>query len=102
MNDRKARGTAAARGRTRHPSRLVQDDVGERSTGNSQRGRNEPASARDSPPAGDGSSAGNSQLSDEIARDHEAQVNHLRDEPVLSSHFDDRHRETEKRDAGDE
>ena len=37
--------------------------------------------------------------SDDIAQEHQAQLNQLRDEPVRSSHYDDRHLQTEQRDA---
>jgi hypothetical protein len=76
MNDRKARGSAAAR-RTKSPSRRL----GGHSAGRSpQRDRNE-------------RSTGDNQLSEDIAQEHQAQVNQLRDEPVPSSHYDDRRAE---------
>ena len=73
MNDRTARGTVAARRVEKRPHR----DRNERS-------------------------AGQSQLSDDIAREHEPQLNQLQDEPVRSSHYDDRHLQAENSDAGQE
>lgn len=73
MNDRNARGTAAARRAKKRPHR----DRNERSTGESQ-------------------------LSDDIAQEHEPQVNQLQDEPVRSSHYDDRHLRTEGPEVGQE
>lgn len=73
MNDRNARGTAAARRAKERPDR----DRRERSTGESQ-------------------------LSDDIAQEHEPQLNQLQDEPVRSSHYDDRHLHPESPDVGQE
>jgi hypothetical protein len=90
MNDRKARGSAAARRRTK--SRASQrpgcdsHGSGARTT---RRDRNE-------------LSTGDNQLSDDIAQEHQAQVNQLRDEPVPSSHHDDRHQDADERNAGQE
>jgi len=45
-------------------------------------------------------STGEAQLSDDIAQEHEAQLNQLRDEPVRSSRYDDRHLDTDQRNTG--
>jgi hypothetical protein len=89
MNDRKARGTAAARRIRRHPSRQPGGDSGARSSRNALSDGHE-------------ESTGDSQLSDDLAQEHQPQLNQLRDEPVPSSHYDDRHAQTEHGDAGQE
>jgi hypothetical protein len=73
MNERNGRGTAA----TRRAKERLDRDRNERSTGDSN-------------------------LSDDIAQEHEPQVNQLKDEPVRSSHYDDRHLQTETEDVGQE
>jgi hypothetical protein len=88
MNDRNARGTAAARRTNRRASRQLGGDGSGRSPRITDRDRNE-------------RSAGDSQLSDDIAQEHEPQLNQLQDEPMPSSHYDDRRRQQAKsRDDG--
>jgi hypothetical protein len=86
MNDRNARGTAAARRANKRRSRQL---GGGRSPRTTDRDRNE-------------RSTSDSQLSDDIAQEHEPQLNQLQDEPVRSSHYDDRHLQTESQDSGQE
>lgn len=86
MNDRKSRGSAAARRTKSRPSQRPGGDSDGRSPRNTRRDRNE-------------QSAGKAQLSDDIAQEHDAQLNQLRDEPVRSSHYDDRHLDTDKRNS---
>jgi len=78
MNDRKPSGSAAARRTKSRPSQRRGGDSDGRTPRNTRRDRNE-------------RSTGEAQLSDDIAQEHEAQLNQLRDEPVRSSHYDDRH-----------
>lgn len=85
MNDRRARGSAAARRTKSRPSQRLGGDGSGMSPRHPDRGR------EDQP-------TGDDQLSEEIAQEHQAQVNQLRDEPVPSSHHDDRHRQAEQRD----
>ncbi|HTX80565.1 MAG TPA: hypothetical protein VME44_00180 [Streptosporangiaceae bacterium] len=73
MNGRNARGAAAAR----RARKRLDRDRNERSTGDSH-------------------------LSDDIAQEHEPQLNQLQDEPVRSSHYDDRYLQTESEDVGQE
>lgn len=87
MNDRKARGSAAARRTKSRPSQRVRGGREGMSPRNPHGDRN------DQPTGGD-------QLSEDIAQEHQAQLNQLRDEPVPSSHHDDRHRQAEQRDSG--
>jgi hypothetical protein len=87
MNDRKSSGSAAARRTKSRPSPRRGGDGDGGSPRNTHRGRNE-------------GSTGEAQLSDDIAQEHEAQLNQLRDEPVRSSHYDDRHLDTDQRNAG--
>jgi len=89
MNDRKSSGSAAARRTKSRPWQRRGGDSGGRSARNTRRESN-------------GRSTGDAQLSDDIAQEHEAQLNQLRDEPVPSSHYDDRHLDTHQRNAGQE
>jgi len=77
MNDRKASGTAAARRTKRRPSRWPHGGSAEHSQESTLRQRNKQ-------PAGD------TQLSEDIAQEHQAQLNQLRDEPIRASHYDER------------
>jgi hypothetical protein len=89
MSDRKPRGTAAAR-RTnrRQPGRPGGDSAGK---------------SPHNPRRRDGKqSTGDSNLSEDIAQEHQAQLNQLRDEPVPSSHYDERRLQGEQRDDGQE
>jgi hypothetical protein len=89
MNDRKSRGSAAARRAKNRQSQRPGGDSAGRSPRNTRRDHNERP-------------AGEAQLSDDIAQEHEAQLNQLRDEPVRSSHYDDRHLDIDQRNAGQE
>jgi hypothetical protein len=89
MNDRKARGSAAARRTKSGPSQRPGGDSHGSTARTTLRDRNE-------------QSTGDNQLSDDIAQEHQAQLNQLRDEPVPASHYDDRHQDAEERNAGQE
>jgi hypothetical protein len=89
MNDRKASGTAAARRTKRSSSRRPRGGSSEQIRENARRQLGKQ-------PGGD------MQLSEDIAHEHQAHLNQLRDEPLPSSHYDDRHAQTEQEDAGQE
>jgi hypothetical protein len=89
MNDRKAGSAAAGRRTKKRSSRRLRGGSAAQSQENARR-------QRDKQPGGD------MQLSEDIAHEHQAQLNQLRDEPVPASHYDDRHAQTEQGDAGQE
>jgi len=87
MNDRKARGSPAAhRTKGRLPRRL--------GVGSARR------SARNPSRDGDEQSTPGDQLSEDIAEEHQAQLNQLRDEPMRSSHYYERDSELRQREDG--
>ena len=89
MDDRKARGSAAAQRTKGRPSRRLGGDSAGRSPRNPR-------------PHGNEQSTRDDQLSEDIAQEHQAQLNQLRDEPFRSSHYDERDSEPEQGDDGQE